>query len=166
MLASLPAAGTFAIIGALALPADVGWGAIVSARGSESWAQTGVQGAQWTVWDGVYTEEQVKRGSEVYRDRCAACHLDSLNGDSQTQTPGLVGSASVPRWKNITVKDLYRTIETSMPQNEPGSLTAQAYVDVISFILKANGMPAGASELPTDTEKLAQIRFTAKPSKE
>ena len=123
-----------------------------------------VQYAQTTVWDGVYTEEQAKRGLRVYQDQCAACHLDSLKGDSRTQTPGLVGSPTAPRWKNITLKDLFVTIESSMPQNAPGSLGSQAYTDILSYLLMANGMPAGAAELPVDPEKLTQVRFTTKPA--
>ena len=50
-----------------------------------------------------------------------------------------------------------------MPQDEPASLTAQAYVDIISFILSGNNMSAGERELPADMESLKQIKFTAGP---
>ena len=36
--------------------------------------------AQKTVWDGVYTEEQAKRGGDIYAEKCAMCHGDSLGG--------------------------------------------------------------------------------------
>ena len=36
--------------------------------------------AQKTVWDGVFTEEQAKRGADVYAEKCAMCHGDGLGG--------------------------------------------------------------------------------------
>ena len=33
-----------------------------------------------SVWDGVYTEEQAKRGEELYRKECASCHGYTLVG--------------------------------------------------------------------------------------
>src|SRR5438876_3128832 len=33
-----------------------------------------------SVWDGVYTEEQAKRGESIYRKECAVCHGDMLTG--------------------------------------------------------------------------------------
>ena len=33
-----------------------------------------------TVWDGVYTAEQAKRGAEVYANHCASCHGLALTG--------------------------------------------------------------------------------------
>ena len=47
--------------------------------------------AQKTVWDGVYTEEQAKRGAEVYAEKCAMCHGDSLGGVESA--PALTGPA-------------------------------------------------------------------------
>ena len=44
-----------------------------------------------------------------------------------------------------------------MPQQKPASLSVQAYIDVVSFLLQKNGMPAGNTELPTDVEALGQI---------
>ena len=33
-----------------------------------------------TVWDGVYTAEQAKRGAALYADNCASCHGLALGG--------------------------------------------------------------------------------------
>jgi hypothetical protein len=50
-----------------------------------------------------------------------------------------------------------------MPQDEPASLTAKAYVDIISFILSGNNISAGVVELPPDMDTLRHIRFTLGP---
>jgi hypothetical protein len=45
-----------------------------------------------------------------------------------------------------------------MPQGKPGSLTPDQYVDVIAFILDANGFKSGATELkPGDALKTDMI---------
>ena len=41
----------------------------------------------------------------------------------------------------------------------PGRLGRQQYADVISYILKSNGYPAGDKELVTDLAALKQIRI-------
>jgi hypothetical protein len=51
-------------------------------------------------------------------------------------------------------------IKQSMPQEAPDSLGLPAYVDIVSYLLKSNGSPAGASELPTENDALRQIQVT------
>ena len=46
-----------------------------------------------------------------------------------------------------------------MPQNRPGRLTRQQNADILAYLLSANQFPAGQTELPTETERLKQIRF-------
>jgi hypothetical protein len=37
-----------------------------------------------------------------------------------------------------------------MPEDAPGSLEPQQYVDIISYVLRANGFPPGDRELTAD----------------
>ena len=53
-----------------------------------------------------------------------------------------------------------KTIRASMPQDAPDSLGTPAYVDLVGYILKANGGTAGAAELSQDSGQLKQIRIT------
>jgi hypothetical protein len=46
-----------------------------------------------------------------------------------------------------------------MPKNDPGSLSEQEYVDVMSYMLRLNGMPVGFDELPTDSVALTKIKI-------
>lgn len=52
------------------------------------------------------------------------------------------------------------TIGTTMPQHEPDSLKAQVVIDIVSFLLQANGIPAGQTELPPQLAPLEEIQFT------
>jgi S-disulfanyl-L-cysteine oxidoreductase SoxD len=48
-----------------------------------------------------------------------------------------------------------------MPLDRPGSLSRAANADILAFILKTNGFPAGAKELSADSGDLKVIRFDA-----
>ena len=102
-----------------------------------------------TVWDGVYTEAQAERGRERYRAICGYCHRDDLSGGgSEAGAPALRGPFFLNQWRDRPLVDLFVTIGTTMPQQDPDSLRAQVVIDVVSYLLQQNGMPAGENELP------------------
>ena len=101
--------------------------------------------------DGVFSDAQAERGQLHYRSSCGRCHSDDLMGDRDA--PALVGGAFTTRWGGQTVDDLYQTIKRTMPQEAPDTLGPAAYADIVSFVLKSNGLPAGAGELPIDALK-------------
>lgn len=134
------------------LEADLPWIVAILAG-----ATLGAAGA--SVWDGVYTPEQAKRGEAAYLQACASCHGTGLEGGDMT--PPLVGGAFTSNWNDLTAGDLFERIRTTMPLDNPGRLSRQQNADVIAFILENNGWPAGAAELPADSGALKQIRIEA-----
>jgi S-disulfanyl-L-cysteine oxidoreductase SoxD len=112
-----------------------------------------------SVWDGVYTAEQAKRGEEIYRKECASCHADTLVGGGGA-TP-LTGGAFLSNWNGLTVGDLFGRIRKTMPQGSLGKLTKQQDADVLSYLLSFNKFPAGKAELQKQVEFLKEIRFEA-----
>jgi cytochrome c len=116
-----------------------------------------------SVWDGVYTEEQAKRGEPIYRKECAACHGDMLTGGESA--PPLTGGAFLANWNGLTMSDLFDRIRKTMPQSNPGRLTRQQDADILAFMLSVNKFPSGKSELYRQSEMLKEIRFeSAKPA--
>jgi S-disulfanyl-L-cysteine oxidoreductase SoxD len=113
-----------------------------------------------SVWDGVYTEDQSKRGAAIYAKECAACHGAELIGGESA--PALVGGAFLSNWNTLTVGDLFERIRQSMPQDDPGRLSRQQDADVLAFMLQANEFPAGKTELDKQTEVLKLIGFKKK----
>ena len=111
-----------------------------------------------TIWDGVFTEEQAARGQRTYEQECAACHLDDLMGDGIA--PSLVGSSFFFRWSDLSIGDMYAAIRTTMPQGAPASLSPRGYADISAYLLQKNNVPAGAMELPSDTDDLEGIMIT------
>ena len=114
-----------------------------------------------TNWDGVFAEGQARRGQQVYQRACAACHLDALQGDAVS--PALVGSAFMARFTGQTVHEMVQNLRGSMPQNAPDSLGDRAYVDLVAFLLQANGSPSGPLELPLDVAELERITVVERP---
>ena len=108
-----------------------------------------------SAWSGVFTEEQAERGKATYDQECAACHLDDLLGDGIA--PALIGAPFSFRWSELSLGDMYLAIRTTMPQGAPASLSVRDYVDIVTYILKANEFPAGENELPTDEDVLSEI---------
>ena len=113
-----------------------------------------------SVWDGVYTEEQARRGEAVYKKECGACHGEMLTGGESA--PPLTGGAFQANWNGLTLGDLFERIRKTMPQSKPGSLTRQQGSDVLAFMLSMNKFPAGKTELYRQSEMLKEIRFETK----
>jgi cytochrome c len=116
-----------------------------------------------SVWDGVYTEEQAKRGEPIYRKECALCHGDMLMGGESA--PPLSGGTFLANWNGLTMGDLFDRIRKTMPQTNPGRLTRQQDADILAFMLSINKFPSGNTELYRQSEMLKEIRFeSAKPA--
>jgi hypothetical protein len=62
----------------------------------------------------------------------------------------------------MSIHEMVRAIRATMPQNAPDSLGDRAYVDLVSYLLKANGSQAGSVELPLDVAELEKILVTEK----
>ena len=106
-----------------------------------------------SVWKGVYTEAQATRGESEQQNNCAACHgTEKYSGDAFTKA-----------WFGRTAFDLFDQIKTTMPDDNPGGLSVQQYTDVVAYIFKINGIPAGTDSLSSDPEALRQIRIEPKP---
>jgi cytochrome c len=115
-----------------------------------------------SVLSGVYTDAQAERGAALYADACEHCHGKSLEGDRLNDTEPLAGADFLKARNGQDLGRLYRQIITRMPDDDPGSLTPQDTADVITYILKFNGFPAGKDELPSDGERLKLFRLEAK----
>jgi mono/diheme cytochrome c family protein len=110
-----------------------------------------------SVWDGVYTAEQAKRGEPLYAQYCSSCHGTTFEGGEMA--PALAGGTFNANWNGLSLGDLYERIRISMPQNNPNSLGRQQYADILATMLAAGEFPAGSSELTREADVLRQISF-------
>lgn len=107
-----------------------------------------------TVLDGVYTEAQAARGLAAYRANCMRCHSDNLLG--QGSAP-LTGSAFLERWREDGLDTIFDDMRSRMPNDDPGTLPAKTYLDILTHILKTSAFPAGAAELTVDALAKTQL---------
>ena len=133
-------------------------GAIVALGAAFSTAVGRAQDRTRTVWDGVYTGDQASRGRDSYEASCSSCHQPSLTGAGES--PALVGSPFMERWREDTVASLFTRVSTLMPFDNPATLTRDAYLDVVAYLLQVNGFPAGTEALAP--EGLPHIRIVGK----
>lgn len=103
---------------------------------------------------GIYAEAQAERGRASFRGVCAECHYSS---EFRDQKFGF-------KWGRRTVGDLFRDIVRNMPEDDPGSLSDQEYVDLVAYILQLNGFLPGSVDLPADEEVLARYSMTPPPA--
>lgn len=114
-----------------------------------------------SVLDGIFTEAQAERGRVAYEAHCGECHGEGLGGGEMA--PGLTGVAFRFRWRGLKVADIYDSVESTMPPEEPATLGDQVYIDVVAFLLSANGYPTGDRELTADSELLEGVAVERMP---
>jgi S-disulfanyl-L-cysteine oxidoreductase SoxD len=121
------------------------------------YAQDGSKPRQTTTKDRVYSTAQAASGKAIYTKNCSSCHSDSLTG-GMNESPALKGDQFISDWDGKPLRGLYSRILTTMPQDDPGSLTNQEVLDITAYILQQNGYPAGQKPLgPPDA--LDRIQF-------
>jgi hypothetical protein len=116
-----------------------------------------------TVWDGVYTETQAQRGARAYQQLCSRCHRENLEGEGKA--PALVGARFFDRWSLLSVHDLFFAIQITMSHSQEHLFEPSERVgDIVSFVFRANKIPAGTNELPFNDERtLRRILITRRP---
>ena len=115
-----------------------------------------VAAQQLTIWDGVFTTEQATRGEKIYADGCARCHGEGLQGVEAA--PALTGPTFYAMWEGETLDALFERMRSSMPQDAPGSLSRAQNADVLAYMLKTGGYPAGQAALDPQAGALARIK--------
>lgn len=110
-----------------------------------------------SVNDGVYTAEQASKGEAIYKEQCASCHGDNLEGAGPM--PALAGKDFLAQWGGKTVGDLFEKTHTSMPATAPGSLTPEQAAEITAFQLQKSGYKAGTTPLESKMDALLQIKI-------
>lgn len=115
--------------------------------------------APQTTWSGIYTEAQAAAGEKQYAASCASCHGTDLAGGEMA--PSLVGGEFSGSWNDLSVRELFDRIYSSMPLNAPKSLSRQQDAEILAFVLKRNGFPTGQTNLSSQAADLDGIKFQA-----
>ena len=126
--------------------------------GCLAWAALDAGAAHAQNTPGLFSEAQAMRGEAVYQQHCSTCHGLRLEGNPAAP---LTGAAFRSRWEDgqHTLDDLFYIVRSLMPNNAPGSLAKAQYAEVVAYILKVNGYPAGESELVPAASVMKAVRL-------
>lgn len=134
---SLPASRSVSLLlGAASLIVGSRLGAAQSARSTK---------------DRVYSATQAQQGRDIYLGRCQSCHTAISHTGAPFRT----------NWDKRPLSELLDYMVEKMPKDSPGTLSQEEYTQVLAYILRMNGMPAGADDLPMDKAALKAIRIDA-----
>ena len=113
------------------------------------------------IWDGVYTEEQARRGEQIYATSCATCHADGSARRHATRRRW-PAQAFFSRFERIQRGRLVKTIRAD---DAAGGARHAGHAGLRGYRrLSAQGerRAGGKTELPTDRAKLREILVTSK----
>ena len=111
-----------------------------------------------SVRNGIYTTAQAEQGQAIYDDQCVSCH-GQLTAFVPEMAALLADHTFRNRWTGRALGELLALIRDEMPQDAPGTLSAEQTADVVAYLLSGNRLPAGDAALPGDVERLSQIPF-------
>ena len=109
----------------------------------------------------AFTQAQADNGQQIYQRQCAQCHGPHLDGKGKLfnglRAPPLAGDDSLPceprRFQTIrsgdfrTAKDVYEFVSAIEPPEQPASLFAEQYWNVLAFLLLSNGKSPDGTRL-------------------
>ena len=109
--------------------------------------------AERVTTSGVFSQTQATRGEGAYQTSCQSCHAKSE----------YTGDKFKVAWVSKTAYDIFNVIRTQMPEDNPGSLERQQYVDIVAYIFSLNAYPAGTADLPGDDDGLKKVKIDNPP---
>src|SRR5260370_7324787 len=107
-----------------------------------------------------YSNTQAKRGKELYAQDCAQCHGANLKGIGTA--PALLGDDFMRDY--YSVNDLFIKASVTMPGDNVHGLPTDTYLNIIAYLLQANGLPAGTENLKGDVTAMKRMALMEKKS--
>jgi hypothetical protein len=83
--------------------------------------------------------------------------LRDINRASNSSNPDPAAAFFSHRWQGESVGQLFERIRSTMPQQSPHSLGDEVYLDIVAFLLHANGLSSGNVTLQNDPQRLKAI---------
>lgn len=104
---------------------------------------------------GVFTAPQAESGQGIYESTClGGCHSLSSHRGIEFRH----------HWEGHPVFELFQLINDKMPDDDPGSLSSEESLQLVAYLLKLNGMPAGKDALSADAAALKKIKIEMPPA--
>jgi mono/diheme cytochrome c family protein len=122
-----------------------------------------------------YTDAQADRGGGYFQGSCGLCHVADAHMKPRDTggIPAIFVPATAPEGLSLgtmrvklnlagtdflknyaTVGDIYNKSSTTMPGYDAYGLSPGTYADIVAYVLRANGLPAGTHDLQPDVESM------------
>src|SRR5438132_14017165 len=82
-----------------------------------------------SIWSGVFTAAQAKRGDDAYQASCSGCHGSNLHA-TDAEAVDLTGPAFRAKWTGKTLEERFETIRDTMPAGKAHGLGDKTYMDI------------------------------------
>jgi mono/diheme cytochrome c family protein len=109
-----------------------------------------------------YSADQAQEGKAVFGDRCVSCHGDDMTGGVGGGPP-LTGDYFFGLWGEQSLSSVYSFIKSTMPEDNPGSLSNSQVTELLAYILQFNGFPAGDAKMAVGAEEVQGTLPAAQP---
>ncbi len=101
-----------------------------------------------TARDSVFSTAQADRGEGVFARVCAQCHTRKQFTESIHKN-----------WEGRTFYEVFEQLRSTMPNDNPGGLSRGQYIDVLVYLLRECGYPAGRNDLGPGESSLRSVRI-------
>ena len=100
-----------------------------------SCTSTGSEMPETGVLEGSYLTEQAQRGRNSFNEICRQCHIPRDFRTILRQSDDTIA----------IIADYYELISLTMPQDSPGSLSEETYLDIMAYFMSLNAIAAADS---------------------
>jgi cytochrome c len=140
---------------------DIGHVYEASAAPTPDATNSGASAAQ-PISGGWYADEQTISGAKLYTQNCASCHGAKLEGGAG---PALTGSTWNQLYAGEKLLTVWGEIHGPMTQEAGTSFSEKQSLDILAFLLKQNGLPAGseAANMRGLNRRLPRVEAVAAP---
>ena len=101
---------------------------------------------------GISVQAQSEAGKRQYDRYCTDCHLANLCGSGHG--PELVGKAFMDKWGARSTEELFARIKNTMPPGDAAELDETQSLNLVAYILQANGSAAASAALSLETSRI------------
>ena len=141
---------------------------LIAAGGLTAGPGAGVAAAQAPGADGAFTADQAASGWSAYGVQCSECHGIGLEG---MIAPPLSGVEFLNTWAGQTTDELFEYLRDTMPPGAEGALSDQSYIDLVAYMIEANGALPGDRTLAVgeavtigDAADISEARAPPRPA--